>query len=108
MFSSQPNMQSHRDHLPKDGHENGASVCAQASSQHPYDWGRALASAVSQLIEQIIDVTGVDPCNDPLGVNLSLNIRAIPGGEAITATWLPGQTPMGAEGLPTVGLTPSL
>ncbi len=67
----------------------GISVSAQSSSQHPGDWGRALASAVSQLVEQIIDTTGIDPCREPDGLDLSLHITGLPGGKAITVTWLP-------------------
>lgn len=70
----------------------GISVSAQSSSQHPSDWGRALASAVSQLVQQIITTTGIDPCREPGGVELSLNISDLPGGEAITVTWLPPVT----------------
>lgn len=67
----------------------GISVQAQSSSQHPCDWGRALASAVSQLIEKIIDTTGMDPCREPGGLDLSLHLSDLPGGETITVTWLP-------------------
>ena len=73
----------------------GISVSAQSSSQHPCDWGRALASAVSQLVEQIIDTTGTDPCRESGGLDLSVHITDRPGGEDITVTWLP--TPTHAE-----------
>lgn len=65
-------------------------VSAESSSQHPGDWGRALASAVSQLVEQVIETTGIDPCREPGGLDLSLHIASSPGGEAITVTWVPG------------------
>ena len=74
---------------PKGSAGAGISVSAQSSSQHPCDWGRALASAISQLVEQIIDTTGIDPCREPDGLDLSLNITELPGGEDITVTWLP-------------------
>lgn len=67
----------------------GLSVVAKASSQHPCDWGRALASAVSQLVEDIIETTGIDPCREPLGLDLSLHISDLPGGKTITAMWVP-------------------
>ncbi len=67
----------------------GISVVAQSSSQHPCDWGRALAGAVSQLVEQIMDTTGIDPCHEPAGLDLSLHISDLPGGKRITATWQP-------------------
>ena len=54
-----------------------------------------MASAVSQLVEQIIDTTGVDPCRKPGGLDLSLHITDRPGGEDITVMWRP--TPTGAE-----------
>lgn len=73
----------------------GISVCAQASSQRPGDWGRALASSISQLVEQVIDTTGSDPCREPGGLDLSLHITGIPRGKAITVTWLP--TPANTE-----------
>ncbi|WP_207344819.1 hypothetical protein [Arthrobacter sp. E3] len=67
----------------------GMSVCVEASSQHPADWGRALATAISQLVEQIIDTTGIDPCREPGGLDLSLHITGLPGGKSITVTWQP-------------------
>lgn len=69
---------------------SGISVVAKASSLHPCDWGRALASAVSQLVEQVIEITGIDPCSEPDGLNLSLHISDLPGGKNITAMWMPG------------------
>lgn len=81
------------EHRPQEvSHGAGISVSAESSSQHPCDWGRALASAVSRLVEQIIDTTGVDPCREPGGLELSVNIVDLPGGEAITVTWLPSAT----------------
>ncbi|MDJ0313875.1 hypothetical protein [Arthrobacter sp. H35-D1] len=74
---------------PVRGGGAGISVRAESSSQHPGDWGRALASAVSRLVEQIIDTTGIDPCHEPGGLDLSLHITGLPGGEAITVTWMP-------------------
>jgi hypothetical protein len=63
------------------------SVTVEASSTHPEDWGRATARALSQLIHEIIDTTGEDPCRDPEGLNVSLHIKAVPEGEAITVIW---------------------
>ena len=61
---------------PKGSAGAGISVSAQSSS-------------ISQLVEQIIDTTGIDPCREPDGLDLSLNITELPGGEDITVTWLP-------------------
>lgn len=63
------------------------SVTVEASSTHPEDWGRATALALSQLIQEIIATTGTDPCRDPEGLNVSLHIKAVPEGEAITVSW---------------------
>ncbi|MFQ4149817.1 hypothetical protein AAGW05_14175 [Arthrobacter sp. LAPM80] len=67
----------------------GISVVTESSSQHPCDWGRALACAVSQLVEQIIDTAGIDPSHEPAGLDLSLHLSDLPGGKRITATWQP-------------------
>lgn len=67
------------------------SVTVEASSTHPEDWGRATALALSQLVQEITSTTGTDPCRDPGGLDVSLHIKAVPGGEAITVTWR-GQT----------------
>ncbi len=86
---SQSMVPSGENRLPEGAVGVGISVCAQASSQHPADWGRALATAISQLVEQIIDTTGVDPCREPGGLDLSLHITGLPAGKAITVTWQP-------------------
>lgn len=65
------------------------STATRSSSQHPHDWGRALACAVSSLVEQILDTTGMDPCCEQGGLDLTLNINTLPGGAEITVTWLP-------------------
>ena len=51
-----------------------------------------MASAVSRLVAQVIETTGIDPCREPGGLDLSLHISTVPGGEAITVTWLPAPT----------------
>lgn len=63
------------------------SVTVEASSTHPEDWGRATALALSQLVQEIIATTGTDPCRDPEGLDVSLHIKEVPEGEAITVTW---------------------
>ena len=87
--TSQSMVPSGENHAPERTDGAGISVCVQASSQHPGDWGRALASAISQLVEQIIDTTRIDPCREPGGLDLSLHITGLPGGKAITVTWQP-------------------
>ncbi|MET3922481.1 hypothetical protein [Arthrobacter sp. UYEF20] len=69
------------------GGEVGQTVTVHASSTRPADWGRALARAVSLLIEQIADTTGSDSCRAPGGLDLSLHVTALASGEAITVTW---------------------
>ncbi|GAB2708136.1 hypothetical protein ACX801_04270 [Arthrobacter bambusae] len=63
------------------------SVTVEASSTRPADWGRAMALALNELIEEIIAETGTDPCRDPKGLDVSLHIHAVPTGEAITVVW---------------------
>jgi hypothetical protein len=63
------------------------SVTVEATSTHPADWGRAMALALNQLIQDIIAATGTDPCRDPEGLDVSLHINAVPAGEAITVVW---------------------
>lgn len=63
------------------------SVTVEATSTHPADWGRAMALALNQLIQEIIADTGSDPCRDPQGLDVSLHISAVPAGEAITVVW---------------------
>lgn len=70
----------------------GVSVTVEASSRNPHDWGRALACAVSGLVEQILQSTGTDPCRGATGLALTLHITERPGGEAITVTWQPSAT----------------
>ncbi len=67
--------------------ERTRSVTVESSSTHPADWGRAMALALNELIEEIIAETGTDPCRDPKGLDVSLHIHAVPTGEAITAIW---------------------
>ena len=54
-----------------------------------------MASALSRLLEQIIYSTGIDPCHEPGGLDLSLHITDLPGREAITVTWRPSPTEAG-------------
>ncbi|GAB3563314.1 hypothetical protein GCM10027405_17690 [Arthrobacter alkaliphilus] len=75
------------------------SVTVEASSTHPEDWGRATALALSQLVQEITSATGTDPCREPAGLDVSLHIKAVPGGEAITVTWR-GQTADAPRQLP--------
>ncbi len=65
------------------------SAVAESSSHHPCDWGRALASAVDHVVEQIIDTTGIDPFRAPGGLDLVLHVGDVPGGAEITVNWLP-------------------
>ena len=74
----------------------GISAVAESSSHHPCDWGRALASAVSHVVEEVIDTTGIDPCREPGGLDLVLHVDDVPGGAAITVTWLPTPANTGA------------
>ena len=78
----------------------GISAVAESSSHHPCDWGRALASAVDHVVEQIIDTTGIDPCRAPGGLDLGLHVGDAPGGAAITVTWLPPPANAEAAQLP--------
>lgn len=66
---------------------------AESSSHHPCDWGRALATAVSQLLEQVAASTGIEPGREPGGTDLMLHIADVPTGAAITVTWAPTPTP---------------
>ena len=63
------------------------SVTVEASSTHPADWGRAMALALNQLIQEVTAAAGTDPCRDPNGLDLSLHVKAVPAGEAITVVW---------------------
>ena len=72
---------------PDSAAEAVRSVTVEASSANPADWGRAMALALSQLIQEIITATGTDPCRDPEGLDVSLHIHAVPTGEANTVAW---------------------
>ncbi|BAS12067.1 hypothetical protein AHiyo8_03700 [Arthrobacter sp. Hiyo8] len=74
-------------HTEPQATETVRSVTVEASSTHPADWGRAMAVALNQLIQDIIAATGTDPCRDPEGLDVSLHINAVPTGEAITVVW---------------------
>ncbi|MBT2566257.1 hypothetical protein J7I84_07045 [Arthrobacter sp. ISL-85] len=73
--------------VPRTGEVESLAVRVQASSTRPADWGRALAQAVSLLIDQVTALTGSDPTRAPEGLDLSLHVTALPAGEEITVTW---------------------
>lgn len=72
---------------PQSTADTARSVTAEASSTHPADWGPAMALALNQLIQEIITTTGTDPCRARGGLDVSLHIKAVPNGEAITVAW---------------------
>ncbi|UKA64449.1 hypothetical protein [Arthrobacter sp. FW306-04-A] len=72
---------------PQPTSEAVRSVTVEASSTHPADWGRAMALALNQLIQEVTAVTGTDPCRGPNGLDVSLHVKAVPTGEAITVVW---------------------
>jgi hypothetical protein len=65
------------------------TASAEASSRHPQDWGRAMAAALTELIEQRRDDGGDVSHEDLYGEDLNLVIGAIRGGVEITLSWVP-------------------
>jgi hypothetical protein len=65
------------------------TASAEASSRHPQDWGRAMAAALTDLIEQRREDGSEVRHEDLYGEDLRLVIGAIRGGVEITLTWIP-------------------
>jgi len=65
------------------------TASAEANSRHPQDWGRAMAAAMTDLIEQRREDGGLVEHEDLYGEDLRLVIGAIRGGVEITLTWIP-------------------
>jgi hypothetical protein len=65
------------------------TASAEASSRHPQDWGRAMAAALTDLVEQVREDGRQVEHEDLYGEELRLVIGAIRGGVEITLTWLP-------------------
>lgn len=61
-----------------------------ASSKHPRDWGRAMALAMADLVEQADNITGRGH-EELYGEELRLVIREIDDGVDITLSWTPGE-----------------
>lgn len=69
------------------------SASAEASSRHPQDWGRAMAAAMTDLVEQRREDGGRVDHEDLYGEDLHLVIGAVRGGVEITLTWQPEGEP---------------
>lgn len=70
------------------------TASAEANSRHPQDWGRAMAAAMTDLIQQRREDGGLVDDEDLYGEDLRLVIGAIRDGVEITLTWIPeGDSP---------------
>jgi hypothetical protein len=61
-----------------------------ASSKHPGDWGRAMAKAMAELVNQAAEIDGVGH-EELYGENLHLVIKETEDGVEITMTWDPAE-----------------
>ncbi|GAB3526301.1 hypothetical protein [Arthrobacter monumenti] len=62
-----------------------------ASSKHPGDWGRAMARAMADLVDQAAEDTTGRGHEELYGEDLHLLIREIEDGVEITLSWTPGE-----------------
>jgi hypothetical protein len=65
------------------------TASATANSKNPHDWGRAMAAALSDLVQQS-ESTAAAPPDELYGENLCLVIEETENGVQIHLSWSPG------------------
>lgn len=73
--------------------EKRYSATAKANSKHPYDWGRAMALAVSKLLRQAEDDGLATHRKNLYDEDLRLRISELADGIQITLSWSPVAAP---------------
>jgi len=73
--------------------EKRYTATAKANSKHPYDWGRAMALAVSKLLHQAEDDGLVTQRRNLYDEDLRLRISELADGIQITLSWSPMAAP---------------
>jgi hypothetical protein len=73
--------------------EKRYSATAKANSKHPYDWGRAMALAVSKLLRQAEDDGLATHRRNLYDEDLRLRISELADGIQITLSWSPVPEP---------------
>lgn len=68
------------------------SVTEESSSKHPHDWGRAMAVAISRLVELAHEAGDVVEHENLYGEHLQLFVRETDDGVDITMSWTPKDT----------------
>ena len=68
------------------------SVTEESSSKHPHDWGRAMAVAISRLVEMAHEAGDVVENENLYGEDLHLFVRETEEGADITMSWTPRDT----------------
>ena len=76
--------------------EKRYTATAKANSKHPYDWGRAMALAVSKLLHQAEDDGLVTQRRNLYDEDLRLRISELADGIQITLSWSPMAAPAAA------------
>ena len=82
--------------------EKRYSATAKANSKHPYDWGRAMALAVSKLLRQAEDDGVATHRRNLYDEVLRLRISELADGIQITLSW----SPMAAPAVDTAASSP--
>jgi hypothetical protein len=73
--------------------EKRYSATAKANSKHPYDWGRAMALAVSKLLRQAEEDGLATHRRNLYDEDLRLRISELADGIQITLSWSPLAAP---------------
>ena len=73
--------------------EKRYTATAKANSKHPYDWGRAMALAVSKLLRQAEDDGLATQRRNLYDEDLRLRISELADGIQITLSWSPVAAP---------------
>lgn len=73
--------------------EKRYTATAKANSKHPYDWGRAMALAVSKLLHQAEDDGLATQRRNLYDEDLRLRISELADGIQITLSWSPVAAP---------------
>lgn len=68
------------------------TVTQESSSKHPPDWGRAMAVAISRLVDLAREAGDVVEHENLYGEDLHLFVRETDDGVDITMSWTPKDT----------------